>query len=88
MIMAPDADIADGLLDFIRVEPMGRLAMVRALLKMAKGTHVEHPLITAVQAREIRFELDEATSVVVDGELVEVLPRSIEVLPRALEVCV
>ena len=89
MLMAPDADVADGRVDVIRFEPMGRLAMVRAFPKLLKGTHVDHPRISAVQAREVRFELDEEVDVMADGEVLRRLRlKKIEVLPRALEVCV
>ncbi|MEE8523909.1 MAG: diacylglycerol kinase family protein [Thermoanaerobaculia bacterium] len=86
--MAPDADIADGRFDLIRAEPMSRLEMIRTFPKLLAGTHVEHPLISAVQAREIRFEVDEEVDVMIDGEILRLKPESIEILPRAIEVCV
>ncbi len=88
MRMAPDADIADGLLDLIRVEPIGRLEMIRTFPKLIKGTHVEHPRISAVQGREITFETDEEVDVMADGEVLRgVRPRKIDVLQGVLEVC-
>lgn len=87
MRMAPDADIADGLLDLIRVESMGRLEMIRTFPKLFKGTHVEHPGISSLQGRVIRFEIDEEVDVMADGEVLRVLPERIDVLQRVLEVC-
>ena len=87
MLMAPDADIADGLLDLIRVEPIGRLEMMRTFPKLLKGTHLEHPRISAAQGREIVFEVDEEVDVMADGEVMRVLPWKIDVLQEVLEVC-
>ena len=87
MRMAPDADIADGLLDLIRVESMGRLEMIRTFPKLLKGTHVEHPGISALQGREIRFEVDQEVDVMADGEVLRLRPERIDVLQGVLEVC-
>jgi diacylglycerol kinase (ATP) len=85
--MAPDADIADGRFDLIRAEQMGRLELMRTFPKLLDGSHVRHPLISAVQAREIRFEVDEEVDVMIDGEILRLKPESIEILPRAIDVC-
>ncbi len=87
MKMAPDADIADGRFDVIRAEQMGRVELIRTFPKLLDGSHVQHPLISAVQAREIRFEVDEEVDVMIDGEILHLKPESIEILPRAIEVC-
>jgi YegS/Rv2252/BmrU family lipid kinase len=87
MKVAPDADITDGLLDLIRVAPMGRLEMVRTFPKIFKGTHLEHPLITGVKAREIQFHTEDEMAVMTDGEVLHVVPRRVEVLQRAVEIC-
>jgi YegS/Rv2252/BmrU family lipid kinase len=87
MKMAPDADIADGRFDLIRAERMGRLELIRTFPKLLDGSHVQHPMISAVQARQIRFEVDEEVDVLIDGEILRLKPESIGILPRAIEVC-
>lgn len=86
MMMAPSADVADGLADLIRVEPMGRLDVIRTFPRIYRGTHLGNAAVTARATRRIDFETEEAIDVMVDGELLTIVPRSIEVLPGALEV--
>ncbi len=87
MMMAPSASVSDGLADLIRVEPLGRLAIVRAFPRIYRGTHVRMPTVSARAAPRIEFEVTEPVEVMVDGEILRIVPRSIEVLPGALEIC-
>ena len=87
MMMAPGASVTDGLADLIRVEPLGRLAIVRAFPRIYRGTHVEMPTVSARATPRIEFEVTEPVEVMVDGEILEIVPRSIEVLPGALDIC-
>lgn len=87
MMMAPDASVSDGLADVIHVAPLGRLAILKTFPKIYRGTHLAHPAVSARAVPRIEFETREAVDVMVDGEILHVVPRSIEVLPRALEVC-
>ena len=86
MMMAPAADIADGLADLIRVEPLGRFDIIRTFPRIYKGTHISHLAVTARATRRIDFEVAEAVDVMVDGEVLTIVPHSIEVLPGALEI--
>jgi len=86
MLMAPAASVSDGRADLIRVEPLGRFEIVRTFPRIYRGTHVEHPAVSARTASRIDFETTEPVEVMVDGEILEIVPESIEVLPGALEV--
>ena len=86
MMMAPNADVADGLADLIRVEPLGRIAIMRAFPRIYGGTHLKLPAVSARATRRIDFETEEAIDCMVDGEVLRIVPRSIEVLPGVLEV--
>ncbi len=86
MLMAPDASVHDGLADLIRVAPLGRFEIIRTFPKIFRGTHVDNPAVSTRAARRIDFETDDAVEVMVDGEILRLVPESIEVLPGALEV--
>ena len=86
MMMAPAAAVDDGLADLIPVGPLGRLDVIRTFPKIYSGTHLEHPAVTARATPRIDFTIDKPVDVMVDGEALHLMPRSIEVLPRALEV--
>ena len=68
MMMAPKASVADGLADLIRVEPLGRLAIMRAFPRIYNGTHLKMPAVSSRATRRIDFEVDEPIDVMVDGE--------------------
>ncbi len=88
MLIAPQADVADGRADVLRVAPLGRFALLRAFPLIFEGRHLEHPAVSVAQATEIRFEVDDEIPVMIDGEVVRLVPESVAVIGRALDVCV
>jgi len=88
MMIAPDADSADGLIEYVRWGPISRLGLIANLHTLYTGTHVKHPLASRQAACQIEFELDAPVNVMVDGEVLKLQCRKLEVLPHALEVMV
>ena len=88
MMIAPDADPADGLIEYVRWGPIGRLGLIANLHTLYTGTHVKHPLASRQAVHQIEFELDGPVNVMVDGEVLKLECQKLEVLPRALEVMV
>ncbi|MEM7586609.1 MAG: diacylglycerol kinase family protein [Acidobacteriota bacterium] len=88
MMMAPEASVHDGLADLVRVETLGRFDIIRTFPKIYRGTHLEHPAVSARSTPRIEFETDQEVEVMVDGEILKLVPQSIEVLPDALTVCI
>jgi diacylglycerol kinase (ATP) len=86
MMMAPDADTGDGLIDVIRVASLGRLDLLRTFPKIFTGEHVHNPAVTTAKVRRVDFDLDHEIDVMVDGEALRVVPKSLDVLPGALNV--
>ena len=87
-MIAPDADPSDGLIEYVRWGPIGRLGLIANLHTLYTGTHVKHPLASRQAAHQIEFELDAPVNVMVDGEVLKLECRKLEVLPSALEVMV
>jgi len=88
MMIAPNADPSDGLIEYVRWGPIGRLGLIANLHTLYTGTHVKHPLASRQAARQIEFELDAPVNVMVDGEVLKLECQKLEVLPSALEVMV
>ncbi|HEY7099578.1 MAG TPA: YegS/Rv2252/BmrU family lipid kinase [Terriglobales bacterium] len=88
MMIAPNADINDGLIEYVRWGPIGRIGLVRNLSTLYDGTHINHPLAERRQAQRIEFKLDTPVDVMVDGEVLTVHCESLDVLPSALSVVV
>jgi len=88
MMIAPKAEINDGLIEFVRWGPVGRIGLVRNLPTLYDGTHIEHPLAERRAAKRIDFELDGPVDVMVDGEVLSLHCETLDVLPSALQVVV
>ena len=86
MMIAPKAEINDGLVEYVRWGPIGRLGLIRNLPGLYDGTHIEHPLAERKGVRRVEFKLDEPVDVMVDGEVLTLHCEELEVLPGALNV--
>lgn len=88
MMMAPNAATDDGLVDFIRVAPLGRFSLLRTFPKIFTGEHLKNPAVTETKHRRVDFDVTDEIDVMIDGEAERVIPVAIDMLPAALEVCV
>jgi len=86
MKMAPGANTSDGLMDLVRVGPLGRIALLRTFPKIYEGTHVDNPAVTVTQVKAIDFDLAGEIDIMIDGEVLRLHPQRIEVLPSVLDV--
>ena len=88
MMIAPKAEVNDGLIEYVRWGPIGRIELVRKLPTLYDGTHINHPLAERCPAKRIDFELEAPVDVMVDGEVMSIQCRTLDVLPSALNVVV
>jgi diacylglycerol kinase (ATP) len=88
MLIAPDADPADGLIEFVRWGPIGRLGLLRNLPRLYDGSHINHPLASRRAVRHVEFNVAAPVNVMIDGEVATLACRSLDVLPAAVDVFV
>lgn len=88
MMIAPDANVDDGLIEYVRWGPIGRIGLIRNLSTLYDGTHVKHPLAERRAVKQIEFQLDAPVDVMVDGEALTLHLEKLDVLPSALQVVV
>ncbi|MGH9504724.1 MAG: diacylglycerol/lipid kinase family protein [Terriglobales bacterium] len=88
MMIAPKAEINDGLIEYVRWGPIGRLGLIRNLPTLYDGTHINHPLAERLPAKRIDFQLEAPVDVMVDGEVFTLHCQSLDVLPSVLNVVV
>jgi diacylglycerol kinase (ATP) len=89
MYTAPDADLADGLLDVLVVGDMSKPNLLYSLPRIYKGTHLTLPKVSMMKAKEIEIEsLGPKMHLQADGELLGELPARFRVLPSALNIVV
>jgi len=86
MMIAPRAEINDGLVEYVRWGPIGRLGLMRNLSGLYDGTHIQHPLAERKAVRRVEFDLDGPIDVMVDGEVRTLHCEELDVLPGALNV--
>jgi len=86
MMIAPKAEVNDGLVEYVRWGPIGRLGLIRNLSTLYDGTHIEHPLAERKAAHKIEFNLESPVDVMVDGEVLSLHCEELDVLPAALNV--
>jgi diacylglycerol kinase (ATP) len=86
MLVAPDADTSDGLIEFVRWGPVGRLNMLRLLPGLYDGSHIKHPLASRKSVRRIEFNIGGPVDVTIDGEVFTLELRTLDILPAALDV--
>jgi diacylglycerol kinase (ATP) len=88
MMIAPNADPTDGLIEYVRWGPIGRLGLIWTLPRLFTGTHIHHLKASRAATKRIDFELAGPANVMVDGESMRLQCQSLEILPAALDVIV
>ncbi len=89
MKMAPEAELADGLLDLVVVKKLSLAKLIRESPLLYLGAHlglpeVEHGRVREIEARSVDPALD--VLVEIDGEAGGALPARFEILPRAIRI--
>jgi len=88
MMIAPTAETNDGLIEYVRWGPIGRIGLIRNLPGLYDGTHIQHPLAEVRRVRRIDFHLEAPVDVMIDGEVLTLQCQTLDVLPGALNVVV
>jgi diacylglycerol kinase (ATP) len=88
MMIAPGANVDDGLIEYVRWGPIGRIGLIRNLPTLYDGTHINHPLAERRAAKRIDFALDSPVDVMVDGEVLTLQCKTLDILPSAIHVIV
>jgi YegS/Rv2252/BmrU family lipid kinase len=86
MLIAPQADPTDGLIEFVRWGPIGRIGLLRMLPKLYDGTHIDHPLASHRAVRHIEFGGKVPQDVLIDGEIATLECMSLDVIPAAVDI--
>jgi diacylglycerol kinase (ATP) len=86
MIMAPAAEVDDGLLDVIVAHAMNRRTLLKLFPLIFTGEHVNSPLVECFRCRRLTVSFAVPQRVTPDGEILGTTPLEVEVLPRALPV--
>lgn len=86
MLIAPQADPTDGLIEFVRWGPIGRIGLLRMLPRLYDGTHIHHPLASRRAVRRVEFGTPVPVDVLIDGEIATLECLSLDIIPAAVDI--
>ncbi|MCB5163982.1 diacylglycerol kinase [Streptomyces bambusae] len=87
MLICPDADPRDGLLDLTLVAALPRTRLIRFFPTVFSGTHVRHTAVSTHRATTVRIE-SPGINAYADGDLAGPLPAVVRVVPRSVSLLV
>lgn len=86
MRMAPGAASDDGLADLVVVGAATRLRVLRLFPRIFDGRHIGVEEVRVARCTQVSFRSADRRPVMLDGEVVDLAPRSLEVLPAAISI--
>lgn len=84
--VCPAADPDDGLLDVTIVGKASRTDLIKILPSLRSGSHVDHPAVTTLRARQVAISSAADWIGYADGERIRPLPLEINCVPGALNI--
>lgn len=88
MLPAPNADPGDGFFDVVIIDDITKPDLIVSIPRIYRGTHLTHPKVTLMRAREVEIRPALTSAVQADGELLGEAPASFSVLPAALNIVI
>ncbi|WP_025735047.1 diacylglycerol kinase [Mycobacterium genavense] len=85
LLICPNADYTDGLLDITMVHTASRTKFVRLFPTVLKGTHVDLDEVSTARAKTIHIEC-RGINVYADGDFACPLPAELSAVPGALQI--
>lgn len=85
-LMAPNAEIDDGLLDITLLGKATRRRLIQCFPKIFTGEHIHLEEVEQFKAKKIKLETDVPKVLAPDGELVGITPMEVECLHQAVPV--
>ncbi len=88
MRFAPDADLADGLLEIVLISRTSRLTFLALFPRVFAGRHIHTRHVRVLRGQRVRISADRPFAVYADGDPLADLPAEIVVRPAALRLLV
>ncbi|MEE8353021.1 MAG: diacylglycerol kinase family protein, partial [Dehalococcoidales bacterium] len=88
MLVAPDADLSDGLFDVVTIGDISKPDLLWSLPRIYKGTHLSHPKVNVIRTSEVTVDSVTGAFIQADGELLGLTPARFTIIPSALNILV
>ncbi len=85
-LIAPKAEIDDGMLDLIIVNKLSRLNLLKTFPKTFNGSHIDTKFVDYKQGKQIIFNAGKSKILSPDGEVYGELPVNISCIPAAVNI--
>jgi diacylglycerol kinase (ATP) len=85
MMILPDAEVNDGLLDVQVLAAVSKVEFLKTFPKVFKGAHVTHPAVTIRRAKKVVIDSPGVTGYA-DGEFLDNLPITCECVAGAVQI--
>ena len=89
MMLSPQAENDDGILDVVTASDLNRVAVMRELPRIHRGGHVANPKVRIFQGRHVRIETfaaEDGLLIEADGNVRGKTPVEFRIMPNALKV--
>lgn len=89
MLVAPEADVSDGLLDVVVLGDISRRQAIAGLRRIYRGEHIGQPGVSALRGHRVEITPVDGSRLLfdVEGEQVGAAPAVLTVLPGAVTLC-
>ena len=84
MMLAPTADLQDGLLDVVIIKDMRTLRFLRLLPGVFRGAHIRAPEVETIRARTVEIAASRPFEMFADGDPIAELPATVRILSGAV----
>jgi diacylglycerol kinase (ATP) len=86
MLIAPNAELADGNFDAVTIGDVGRLELLSNVPSVYRGTHLRHPKVSVERASTVQVDSPQRVLIQADGELLGEVPARFQIIPQALTI--
>jgi diacylglycerol kinase (ATP) len=84
MMLAPQAELDDGLLDVVLTNCATRMDVIGELPRVYSGGLLKNPKVALYKAKTVLIEANEKLAIDIDGETVGFTPAKVTIVPRAV----
>jgi diacylglycerol kinase (ATP) len=84
MMLAPNAELNDGLLDVILTDKATRIDVIKELPRIGRGGHLKNPKVSEKRTRDVSITTDKPMAIDIDGEMAGYTPARLTILPAAV----
>jgi len=85
MMIAPHADLTDGLFDVVVIDDLSTITLLKNMPKIYQGQHLEIPGVAVYKGKDISIISDPPVYLDVDGEIPGYTPVHFGLIPKAIK---